>query len=114
MLKSNFLLCEGVQNASFLKINSLFCKGIQGDICFSWAVAKNNFYQMISTTHHSPDIHCILPCAVQGLQATKFILSTFNDSLTLYIQEYSSTDCLWYCNQNSHSTGTVYVTHVGR
>ena len=86
MLKSNFLLCEGVQTASFLKIKFLFCKGIQGDICLSWAVAKNNFYHMISTTHHSQDIHCILPYAVQVLQATKFILSTFNDSLTLYIQ----------------------------
>ena len=87
MLKSNLLLCEGVQNASFLKIHFLFCKGIQGDICFSWAVAKNNFYHMISTTHHSQDIHCILPYkyAVQGLQAAKFILSTFNVSLTLYI-----------------------------
>ena len=88
MLKSNFLLCEGVQNASFLKIHFLlvFCKGTQGDVCFSWAVATNNFYHMISTTDHSQDIHCILPYAVQGLQATKFILSTFNDALTLYIQ----------------------------
>ena len=48
MLKSSFFLCEGVQNASFLKVNFLFCEGIQGDICFSWAVAKNNFYHMIS------------------------------------------------------------------
>ena len=69
MLKSNFL-CDGVQNASFLKIYFLFCKGIQGDICFSWAVAKNNFFHMISTTHHSQDIHCILLYAVQELQAT--------------------------------------------
>ena len=84
MLKSNKLLSEGVQNASFLRIKFLFCKVIQGGICFSWAVAKTHFYHMVSTTHHSQDIHCILPYAVQGLQATKFILSTFNDSLTLY------------------------------
>ena len=90
MPKSNFLLCEGVQNASFLRIKFLSWKGIQGDICFSLAVAKTHFYHMISTTHHSKDIHCILPYAVQGLQATKFILSTFNDSLTLYtvVQQY--------------------------
>ena len=90
MLKSNFLLCEGLQNASLLIIKFLFCKGIQGDICFSWAVAKKHFYHMVSTTDHSQNIHCILPYAVQGLQATKFILSTFNDSLTLYtvVQQY--------------------------
>ena len=90
MLKYNFLLCKGMQNASFLRIEFLFCKGIQGDICFSWAVAKTYFYHMISTTHHSQDIHCILPYAIQGPQATKFILSTFNDSLNLYtvVQQY--------------------------
>ena len=75
MLKSNFLLSEGVQNASFLRIKFLFCKGIQGDVCFSWAVAKTHFYHMVSTTHHSQDIHCILPYIVQGLQATKLIVS---------------------------------------
>ena len=90
MLKSSFLLCEGVQNASFLRIKFLFCKGIQGDICFSWGVPETHLYHMVSTPHHSQDIHCILPYAVQGLQATKFILSTFNDSLTLYrvVQQY--------------------------
>ena len=90
MFKSKLLLSEGVQNASFLRIKFLFCKDIQGGICFSWAVAKIHFYHMVSTTHHSQDTHCILPYAVQGLQATKFILSAFNDSLTLYtvVQQY--------------------------
>ena len=90
MLKFNLLSCEGVQNASFIRIKFLFCKSIEGDICFSCAVAKTHFYHMVSTTHDSQDIYSILPYAVQGLQATKFILSTFNDSLTLYtvVQQY--------------------------
>ena len=90
MLKSNFLLCEGVQNASFLNIKFLFCKGIQGDICFSWAVAKNNFYHMISTTHHSQDIHCILPCC-SGTAGNKVYLVHFQRlpySVYTVVQQY--------------------------
>ena len=92
MLKSNFLLCEGVQNANFLKIKFLFCKGIQGDICFSWAVAKNNFYQMISTTHHSQDFHCILPTVFcSGTAGNKVHLVHFQRlpySVNTVVQQY--------------------------
>ena len=43
---------------------------------------------------------------LSGLQASHFIVATFNDSAVAL--KYS------YCSQNSHSIDMVYVTHVGR
>ena len=48
----------------------------------------------------------------RGYKNAYSILATSPDAKGLKTNHLNN--CLWHCSQNSHSTDTIYVTHVGR
>ena len=101
MMESDFLSCDGAPNAKFLNWDSYLCKGKRCGVFFFLSGYQNSFFTTwASITHISQDGQN--KRRPPGRQASKFMLPTFNDGVTVVL----------YRNRNRHLIETVYVTHV--